>query len=101
MTIENITILDQELYLLALNRLTHTFYFDDLLNEIHLRRPKFQRKTLRYRLKKWRKAKLISKHGIGKRAIYSCLIDEPTFTTAEFIFTEKAINISNNPFIVQ
>lgn len=101
MIIENITILDQELYLLALNKLPKTFRFDDLLNEIHLRRPKFQRKTLRYRLKKWRKAKIISKQGFGTRAMYSCLVDESTFNTSEFIYTEKPIDISNNPFIVR
>ena len=101
MTIENITILDQELYLLALKNLPKIFTFDDLLNEIHLRRPKFQRKTLRYRLKKWKKANIISKQGFCKGAKYSCLIDESTFTTAEFIYTVKPIDISKNPFIVQ
>lgn len=101
MTIENITILDQELYLLALKKLPKTFLFDDLLNEIHLSRPKFQRKTLRYRLTKWQKAKIISKRGFGKKAIYSCLIDETTFRNSEFICTEKPINLSSNPFIIQ
>jgi len=100
MIIDNITVLDQELYLLALKKLPKTFRFDDLLNEIHLRRPKFQRKTLRYRLKKWRNAKIICKQGFGTRAIYSCLVDEATFLNAEFVYTEKPIDISNNPFIV-
>ena len=101
MIIENITVLDQELYLLALNKLPKTFTFDDLLNEIHLSRPRFQRKTLRYRMTKWRRAKIISKKGFGKKAIYSCLVDEHTFTAAEFICTEKPLNISSNPFIIR
>ena len=100
MTIENITILDQELYILALKKLPKTFSFDDLLNEIHLRRPNFQRKTLRYRLKKWRKAHIVSKQGLGSHALYTCIIDEKTFTTAKFIYTEKHIDISSNPFII-
>ena len=100
MTIKNISTLDQELYLLALQQLPTTFSFDDLLNEIHLSRPKFQRKTLRYRIKKLRNAKLLRKQGWGKSVKYTCLVDEPTFTTADFICTEKPIDLEKNPFIL-
>lgn len=100
MTIKNITTLDRELYLLALKKLPTTFSFDDLLNEIHLSRPKFQRKTLRYRVKKLRTAGLINKQGFWKSAMYMCLVDETTFITADFICTEKPINLENNLFIL-
>lgn len=100
MIIKNITTFDQELYLLALKKLPKTFHIDDLLKEIHLSRPNFQCKTLQYRLKKFRKANLRYKKGFGKSATYSCLVDEATFTSAEFICTEEPIDISNNPFVI-
>ena len=100
MIIENISVFDQELYLMALNKLSNPFSFDVLLNEIHLRRPNFQRKTLHYRLRKWKKAKIVSIKGWGKSTRYTCLIDEATFTSAKFICTEKPVDISKNPFII-
>lgn len=100
MTLENIYALDRELYLLALKKLPQTFLFDDLLNEIHLRRPRFQRKTLQYRLKQMCKSHLITKQGFGKSALYTCIVDEDSFSSSEFIYTGKPINISRNPFII-
>lgn len=100
MILENITILDKELYLLALDTHDGNFKLDDLLKTIRLSRPNFGHKPLRYRVKRLRKSKLLSKCGLGKNAVYTCLIDRDTFLNAKIIYTEKPIDISKNPFII-
>lgn len=100
MTLENVTILDKELYLLALDMHVGNFQLDDLLKSVRLSRPKFQLKTLRYRVNRLRKSNLLSKQGFGKNAVYKCLVDRDAFLNAEMINSNKVLDISKNPFIV-